>query len=55
MTLQERVRLLEQAMLMIDDVIAGLPDGGMDDIITNLCKASNDIDNSITEMEQCNE
>jgi hypothetical protein len=54
MTLQERIRLLEQAMLMIDDVIINLPDG-MEDIITNLCQASAEIDNSIIELEQINE
>ena len=52
MTLQERVRLLEQAMLMVDDVIMHLPGHGMEDVIAKLCAASAEIDNSITELEK---
>lgn len=54
MTLQERVRLLEQAMLMVDDVIMHLPGSGMEDVVAMLCKASAEIDNSIVEMENNN-
>ena len=55
MTLQERVRLLEQAMQMIDEVVFELPDGEDQEVQSMLVNASYDIQESINLMEQINE